>query len=802
MLNRYERCPNCMNVISDEESICGACGFDFMHYEEKSTCLRPFTVLQNKYMIGRVIGVGGFGITYIGWDLNLQTYIAIKEYFPDSIASRDTGTSPDATQVVPNDSKVDVYNKGLKRYVEEAQNVSKFYNLQGIVSVKDFFYENGTAYIVMEYINGINLKEFLNNSGGRLDENTVLALMKPVLESLFQIHNAGLIHRDISPDNIMVNGDGKIKLIDFGSARGESAETDKTYTVILKHGYAPSEQYYAKGNQGPWTDIYSICATMYKMLTGKVPPNSIERMENDTYVPPSAWGISVSQRTEAVMAKGLAVKASDRYQNIGDMLGDLYGERTQSLNYAGMAVNGSAAYNSPVSTQSMHLNIEPLADYDTGIKKKNNRIIIGSCIAGVVLIAVIAEILFGGGKDQNKPVNSTEDSTTESTTEGGTTEAATEAPPVSPVQSPAYIWPTALSDNWKDYTANISGTIYQFPIPYTEFAKKGWRADVVPTFVASGDTETIEFYDDKLQIDVVVANYSVKEMPLESCLVIGFELDRYAEISKNAVLEIAGGVKLYETTLDEAKKILGAPDYVFTSEAQEYDEIAYYNSDRSKGLDLRFDTKTGKLSNVGMINIEIPEGATASTDDIDKEPPEINSHYVPPAGPSKSRDDNIITVDGTNIKLPCPISVLVEAGWSIDDDTDEYISAGTYDNSINASLQKDGSKIDVKIENITNNSILPQNGLITSVTVDASYCAIPVVFPGGISVDEDAAKITQTYSDLEAYAEEEYGSFQSYYIGIYPKGDYNTAINIYATADTDTKKITRYTYSESDFKLD
>ena len=267
MQNRYDKCPNCMQALGQGEDVCPYCGFDVSGYEEKPNCLRPFTVLQGKYMIGRVIGMGGFGITYIGWDLNLQTYIAIKEYYPESFAQRDAMTT---TIVSTLDSKKEIYDKGLKRYVEEARNLSKFYQLQGIVSVKDFFYENGTGYIVMEYINGVDLKHYLKGMGGKLDEATVLALMKPVFESLYEVHKNGLVHRDISPDNIMVDNEGKIKLIDFGSVRGQSAETDKTYTVILKHGYAPPEQYYAKGKQGPWTDIYSLCATMYKMLTGEV----------------------------------------------------------------------------------------------------------------------------------------------------------------------------------------------------------------------------------------------------------------------------------------------------------------------------------------------------------------------------------------------------------------------------------------------------------------------------------------------------------------------------------------------------
>lgn len=247
MQKRYDYCPNCMQATSDNERFCSGCGFDIEGYEEKEQALKPCTMLKDKYMVGKVIGVGGFGVTYLGWDTVLQTYVAIKVYFPQFFAYRTSEITQ--SQIVPTDAKKEPYEKGLKRYLEEAQNLSKFYQLPGIVSVKDFFYENGTGYIVMEYIDGINLKQYLNDNGGRIPESKVRTLMKPVLESLMEVHEAGLIHRDISPDNVMVDKKNRIKLIDFGSVRDQSTESEKTYTVTLKHGYAPSEQYYSKGKQ-------------------------------------------------------------------------------------------------------------------------------------------------------------------------------------------------------------------------------------------------------------------------------------------------------------------------------------------------------------------------------------------------------------------------------------------------------------------------------------------------------------------------------------------------------------------------
>ncbi len=350
MVKRFEKCPNCFKSY-EGQGICEHCGFNIEEYKIPENVLPPFTVLEGKYMLGRTLGVGGFGITYLGWDMNLETKIAIKEYYPGSFVFRDT-TKEDTTQITVTGSNQDMYDKGLKRYVEEAKNLSKFYNLPGIVSVKDFFYANKTAYMVMEHVDGITLKAHLEKMGGKMEEETVLTLMRPIIESLQQVHEKGMVHRDISPDNIMVDGEGKIKLIDFGSVRGQSLESDMTYTVILKHGYAPQEQYYAKGKQGPWTDVYSLCATMYKMLTGQIPPNSIERMSGDTYLSPSTCGVKVSAKTERVLNKGLAPLIENRYQNLGQLKDALYNSDEETQQGIAQSNERTVLINSDIATNA------------------------------------------------------------------------------------------------------------------------------------------------------------------------------------------------------------------------------------------------------------------------------------------------------------------------------------------------------------------------------------------------------------------------------------------------------------------
>ena len=798
MQNRYDKCPNCMQALGQGEDTCPYCGFDVNGYEEKTNCLRPFTVLQGKYMIGRVIGMGGFGITYIGWDLNLQTYIAIKEYFPESFAHRDTMAT---TTVTTNENKQEIYDKGLKRYVEEARNLSKFYQLQGIVSVKDFFYENGTGYIVMEYINGVDLKHYLKGMGGTLDEATVLALMKPVFESLYEVHKNGLVHRDISPDNIMVDNEGKIKLIDFGSVRGQSAETDKTYTVILKHGYAPPEQYYAKGKQGPWTDIYSLCATMYKMLTGEVPPNGVERMEDDTYVNPSSKGITVSERTEAVLRKGLAVKATERYQNIGELLSDLYG--------SGPIVSGSAVpqanpYAAPgnnstsVSMQSMHLT-PGQNNAESSNNKKKIGLIAGIAAAVVALIIGLVLILGGGKKKENDittteaPADTTEAASATDVSTEGTTEATTEA---NATGSYEYIWPTALSDTWRDYTASIDGTLYQFPLPYSEWKSKGWQTDSSVIKVAAGDWDYLTCYTDRAELTVVVANPGMNEADINSCFVVGFSFNaRIDDYKDDFSIELSNGIKLFTSTENDIKTAFGAPESRYEGthsiDDSQYVAIDYAGDDVKDGMDLEVSDDMN-LYSISIVNSNLPDIGT-NVGDISVDAPAINDKYVAPDGPSTDRFDSIITIGDKNYVLPVTFSEFAADGWTLDSSVSAYIGGKDSESTY---MEKDGEKIGITLDNYTGNAILPEHAYISGIDVDMNYYTGNAVFPGGISMTDDGNKIESVYGDLgeDDFSKDEYSSFISYYAYKYEDTQY---ISISAYADPSTGKITDYSYSTS-----
>lgn len=319
-MNPLARCPGCMG--ESKENPCEICGWNSAAQDHSSHHVKPGTLLNGRYTVGKVLGQGGFGITYMGWDNILKVKIAIKEYFPLAIVTR----NPESMEIsCASAYTLSDFEYGMEKFLDEARILASFSNNPNIVSARDFFKGYGSAYMIMEYIDGIDLKTHLDRQGGRLPWQQVQDIMMRVMDALADVHNEGLLHRDISPDNIFITARGQVKVLDFGAARSALGMQNKSLSVVLKPGYAPPEQYQTRGNQGPWTDVYSIAATMYRCVTGVVPLESLERLEEDGLLPPSAYGVEVPELFDTALMKSLSVKIKDRFQSVQDFQSALLG---------------------------------------------------------------------------------------------------------------------------------------------------------------------------------------------------------------------------------------------------------------------------------------------------------------------------------------------------------------------------------------------------------------------------------------------------------------------------------------------
>lgn len=344
-----ERCYQCMQTIENTNEKCSKCG-----YEHKGIIneihLIPGDILQDRYTVGNSIGQGGFGITYIGYDQKLDVRVAIKEYFPISVSIRDA--SKNTVRSITNDRE-SFFQYGLEKFIEEAKVLAKFNGQAGIVSVIDYFKANGTAYIVMEYLDGVSLEKYLESKGGKLDVRESINVIIPVLDGLIALHQEGIIHRDISPDNIFITKAGKVKIIDLGAARYAFNEKSSDMTVILKRGYAPAEQYSRQGNQGAWSDVYAVGATWYKLITGQEMVEAMSRSIGENYKKPSSLGVNIKPELESVMDKSLSYHPDGRYQDISSFKNELINafngiapseNKTEIIQDIGSALNQNPVY--------------------------------------------------------------------------------------------------------------------------------------------------------------------------------------------------------------------------------------------------------------------------------------------------------------------------------------------------------------------------------------------------------------------------------------------------------------------------
>lgn len=426
-------CMNCMMPIEEAGQPCPHCGWS------GSTALvphqlRPGTVLNARYLVGNAIGQGGFGITYVGRDTRLDLKIAIKEYYPVGYANRNIEVSTDVT--VTDKRQASFIEDGKQKFLREARTLAKFNEEAGVVNVRDFFEANQTAYIIMEYLDGRDLRQCLKDA--LFTPDRIFSLMGPILDALERIHKEDMIHRDISPDNIMMLKNGTLKLMDFGAARQVNFSDQRSVSIVLKAGFAPEEQYRSKGCQGPWTDVYALCATIYKCITGITPDDSLQRSARDELKWPSELGIPITQRQEYVLKKGMAIRQQSRFQSIGelksalsetgtpvqsiDLAIDAGGEDDRTVCHPRSSEDGDdrtvyhphtgregdeedrTEYHPHVSREEGRDSAPPAEEPDRRAAPKKNRVpLIAGIGAAALLVIVVATASLFGGKEPASP---------------------------------------------------------------------------------------------------------------------------------------------------------------------------------------------------------------------------------------------------------------------------------------------------------------------------------------------------------------------------------------------------------------
>ena len=392
-------CPGCNKEIGSAIKFCPYCGSNVNGERPVALHqLQPNTVLNNRYRIGKVIGEGNFGITYLAEDTTLQMKVAVKEFYPKGYVTREHGNSSHVT--IYEGSKSAHIAKWRDNFINEARNLAKLSGLPGIVEVRDYFDANGTAYIVMEFLDGDDLETYIEKNGytgpndaqyglgKRISVEQTKKIMEPVFEALAKVHEAGMVHRDISPDNIKFNAKGGLKVFDFGAAREVDLFGTSEKTVMLKLGYAPEEQHRKTGNQGPWTDVYALCATFYKCITGIVPVDSMERIYQDTLKKPSELGIQISAYDEMALMMGLAIFADKRFSDMNALYKAFYQTGTNT-NPAQQPVQQSGQTG---ARQSIQQSVQQPMQQQAPKKKSKKGL--GLAIGVILSIAFLATAMF------------------------------------------------------------------------------------------------------------------------------------------------------------------------------------------------------------------------------------------------------------------------------------------------------------------------------------------------------------------------------------------------------------------------
>lgn len=357
------------------------------------------TILAGKYVIQQTLGQGGFGITYIAEDYKTKEKVVMKKFFPDTMVTRGQNNAITIRSGPAGENFI--YGKDC--FLAEAKTLAEFIGNENIVRVICYFEENGTAYFAMEYIEGESFQHYIKSHGGKISWEEAIKILLPVMDALAVVHSKGIIHRDVTPDNIYITREGVVKLLDFGAARYSLGDKSRSLDVVLKHGFAPKEQYTRHGRQGPFTDVYTTGASFYYALTGKRPPDAIDRMEEDDLIPPASLGVAIPPEAEDAILKALNVQSADRFQDMPAFKNALMSAKESIPNEKTVQEPQKAA-----EQTDMQNTAGAAGERHPGNKKVY---MIAGCASGVlvVLLCILGTIIVGNIKKTNSAATVSED---------------------------------------------------------------------------------------------------------------------------------------------------------------------------------------------------------------------------------------------------------------------------------------------------------------------------------------------------------------------------------------------------------
>lgn len=418
-------CSNCFAELPDGENTCPVCGYSPDKDKGKYPMALPAgTVLDGRYILGRTLGQGGFGITYVAKDHKTGNLVAVKEYFPETLATRTT----DRTVSAFTDRREENFLYGKECFLKEAETLAQFIGNPNIVKVYIYFEENNTAYFVMDYVQGVSFRDYLKEHV-KISWEEAKSFLFPIMDALSEVHSKGIIHRDVTPDNIYITKDGLVKLLDFGAARYSLGDRSRSLDVVLKPGFAPREQYSRHGRQGPYTDVYALAATYYFAITGRLPPDSIDRQDHDELILPSSLGVKIPPEEEDALCKALAVSSFERFQNMEEFKQALLSPNPVSVNTPKQT---SENEKDTIDKPKTDNNAESKLEEKKKRKFSKKTAVIAACafILSLSITISVLSIVFNASDSTPVSVKVTEESTKKTTTEKQTekkTQATTKA---------------------------------------------------------------------------------------------------------------------------------------------------------------------------------------------------------------------------------------------------------------------------------------------------------------------------------------------------------------------------------------